>query len=307
MATKLAPIALFAYERPYHLIETLRTLKANPEARSSELYVFCDAPKSSSHEGGVREVRKIVASIDGFSKVHIHYNTENAGLARSIIFGVTSVLEHHDRVIVLEDDMLTSPHFLKYMNESLQKFVNDDRIISVHGYVYPVKKLLPEAFFLLGADCWGWGTWKRGWNLFNLDGAFLLKELKRRGLIKKFNFNHSYHYDKMLRDQINGKNDSWAIRWYASALIAGKLTIYPGRSLVHNIGNDSSGTHCGSSVTHDTDLSSTPIDLSCVEVVESRQARMAFEDFFRNSQISLLFKVNNGVKKFLRQLLNDQS
>jgi hypothetical protein len=212
-------------------------------------------------------------------------------LAKSIIEGVTEVLARYERIIVLEDDMVTSPHFLSYMNEALDRFADDERVISAHGYVYPVQETLPEAFFLRGADCWGWATWRRGWSLFNPDGQALLDELKRRSLIKAFDFNGAYGYSKMLEGQIKGTNDSWAIRWYASAFLADKLTLYPGRSLVHNIGNDSSGTHCESNSSHDTELSPSPINLTGIEAKHSKLGFSAFEHFFRLSNSSVFTRV----------------
>src|SRR5262249_35869456 len=153
----------------------------------------------------------------------------NFGLAQSIVQGVSGTVAQHGRIIVLEDDMVTSPHFLTYMNQALDKYADEARVVSIHGYVYPVEQPLPETFFLPGADCWGWATWKRGWSCFNPDGQFLLNELKRQKLIRDFDFNGAFPYSEMLQAQIKGANDSWAVRWYASALLAGKLTLYPGR------------------------------------------------------------------------------
>jgi len=276
-----SPIALFVYARPDHARRTLEALLKNPEAKSSDLIVFSDAARTPDKEESVRLVREYIASIEGFRSLIVHHRPENFGLAKSIIEGVTQVLADHERVIVLEDDLVTSPHFLRYMNEALNRFAEEERVISVHGYVYPTEKTLPEAFFLRGADCWGWATWRRGWAQFNPDGQFLLDELKRQNLLKAFDFNGAYSYSAMLMGQINGSNDSWAVRWYASAFLANKLTLYPGRSLSHNIGNDSTGTHCGMSSVFDSELSATPIRVDSVVIEESEAARKIIEEFFR--------------------------
>jgi hypothetical protein len=199
---------------------------------------------------------------------------------------------------VLEDDMLTSKYFLTFMNSALDYYINDYRVISIHGYVYPTHANLPEAFFLKGADCWGWATWKRGWGLFNPDGLSLLNELKHKKLIKEFDFNGSYKYSKMLEENIAGKNNSWAIRWHASAFLANKLTLYPGRSLVKNIGNDGSGTHCGSSNDLDAHLSDKPIHFKCVDVIQSSYAYHEFEKFFKKSNSSALVKLRRVIKSW---------
>jgi hypothetical protein len=295
----LAPIVLFTYARLDHTRRTVESLLRNPEAPDHDLIVFSDAARTPEKKAAVEEVRAFVASVVGFRSITIHHRKNNLGLAKSIIGGVTQVLAEYERVIVLEDDLVTSPHFLAYMNESLDRFANDERVISIHGYVYPTQQTLPEAFFLPGADCWGWATWRRGWQIFNPDGLFLLAELKRRDLPKTFDFNGAYGYTKMLEDQIKGLNDSWAIRWYASAFLAGRLTLYPGRSLVHNIGNDSSGTHCGDDTSYDTELSATRIDLKSIPVTSSTLGLAAFEQFFRKSQRTFINKVSRRIAKIL--------
>jgi hypothetical protein len=266
------------------------------------LIVYSDAPSNQDKEQAVAVVREYLQTIAGFRTVTIHHRQHNYGLAKSIIEGVTEVLSHYERIIVLEDDLITSPHFLSYMSEALDRFADDERVISVHGWVCPVQQALPEAFFLRGADCWGWATWRRGWALFNPDGQALLDELKRRNLIKPFNFNGTYGYSKMLESQIRGSNNSWAIRWYASAFLADKLTLYPGRSLVHNIGFDGSGTHCGSDSTHDVALSTTSINLEGVAVMASQLGHLAFERFFLQLKSNLFSKVRYGIKLALSKM-----
>ena len=284
----LAPIVLFVYNRLDHTKQTIEALQKNELANQSELIIYCDNAKNEDAQKNVDEVRSYIDSIVGFKKITVIKREKNWGLANSIIDGVTTIVNQYGRIIVLEDDMVVSPYFLEYMNEALEQFVDDDRVISVHGYVYPVKIELPEAFFLTGADCWGWATWRRGWDLFNSEGKYLLDELVRRHLIQEFDYNGAYPFLSMLKDQIKGANDSWAIRWHASAFLAGKLTLYPGRSLVHNIGNDSSGTHCGDSDSMDAKLSETKIDLNNFAVEPSQMGREAFENFFRQSQKKLL-------------------
>jgi len=297
------PIVIFVYCRLEHTRRTIESLICNSQASKHDLIIFSDGARTPEKQRSVDEVRDYLQTINGFRSVTIHHRPHNFGLAKSIIDGVTQVLSDHESVIVLEDDMVFSPHFLDYMNEALERFADNERVISVHGYVYPIKQSLPEAFFLLGADCWGWATWRRGWALFNPDGQSLLNELKRRRLVTSFDFNGAYGYSKMLKSQVAGDNDSWAIRWYASAFLAGKLTLYPGRSLVHNIGHDSSGTHCGSDSRHDTALSATPINLNAIEVEPSIVGMSAFEDFFRSSKTTILLKAGNRFKKLLSTVI----
>jgi hypothetical protein len=299
----LAPIALFVYNRLEHTSLTVEAFKKNSLAIQSDLFIFSDAPKTDDQRKAVDEVREYICQIKGFKSVTVVERDVNFGLAKSIIDGVTKIVNEHGRIIVLEDDMVTSPHFLTYMNEALDKYADDDRVIGIHGYVYPLMQSLPEAFFLRGADCWGWATWQRGWKLFNPNGQYLLDELRKQKLVNEFNCNGAYSYSKMLEEQINGANDSWAVRWHASAFLAEKLTLYPGRSLVNNIGNDASGTHCGKSNAHDVVLSSTPIDLSFIEVLPSVVGSKAFEKFFRYYQGGLVKRIQRFFISILRKLV----
>lgn len=297
-------IAVFSFVRKSHLQRTIESLSRNIGSQLYDLVIYSDAARTPEEKVAVEAVREYIEKIVGFKSINIRYRDINYGLAKSIIDGVTEILIEYESVIVLEDDMVTSPYFLQYMNDALDRFKDDERVISVHGFTYPVDEQLPDAFFLRGADCWGWATWRRGWKLFNPDGQALMDELKRRNLIACFDFNGAYPYSAMLESQIQAKNDSWAIRWYASAFLANKLTLYPGRSLIHNIGNDSSGTHCDSNNVYDASLSKTPINLDVVEVKPSDLAREAFISFFKRSQGMARRNIRSRVKNIIFNILS---
>ena len=296
----MAPIVLFVYNRTDHLRLTIEALLLNELAEASDLVVYSDAAKNAASESSVAEVRAFLATVSGFKTIKIIHREANYGLAKSVISGVTEVLRDYESVIVLEDDLITSPNFLRYMNDALTVYEQDERVVSVHGYIYPVQTVLPEVFFLPGADCWGWATWRRGWRLFNGDGRALLAELERRKLSHAFDFDGSYPYTQMLRDQVAGKNSSWAIRWYASAFLAEKLTLYPGRSLVRNIGNDDSGTHCGDTDLYDVELALHPLDVEDASVVASEVGRQAFIRFFRANADTWVVRVLRRVKRLVK-------
>ena len=269
-------------------------------SEASELFIFSDGPRSAAASEKVDEVREYLKTISGFKKVTVIERNENFGLARSIITGVTEIVERLDRVIVLEDDMVTSPWFLRYMNEALELYQDEDRVISIHGYRYPVRMNLPETFFLKGADCWGWATWRRGWNLFEPDGQKLLSKLRLRKLTRNFDYDGAYWYTKTLEEQVRGENDSWAIRWYASAFLKEKLTLYPGRSLISNIGTDESGTHCHATNQFDTNVSCEPVRVEWIPLEENQTARKAFKKFFRTLSPSLGKRAINRVVRTIR-------
>ena len=290
----LAPIVLFTYNRPRHTRQTVEALLKNDYAAESDLIIYSDGYKDEKTREGVEETRKYIQSITGFKLIQVIKREKNWGLANNIIDGVTAVVNTYGRIIVLEDDLLTSPYFLKYMNEGLNFYENEEDVISIHGYTFPVKGKLPETFFIRGADCWGWGTWNRGWDLFEADGVKLLSELLYNHKTKEFDFGGSYPYTKMLKKQVEGKVDSWAIRWYASAFLKNKLTLYPGRSLIFYNGNDGSGTNCGVSDEFKIELSTSPVHIDSIEIKESSIAGKMYNHYFRytmrKSRIKLFLK-----------------
>jgi hypothetical protein len=295
----LAPIALFVYNRPRHTAQTVEALQKNVLAEDSHLFIFSDAAKNPAANESVVAVRQFIRTIAGFKSVTIVERDRNHGLAESIINGVTGLCQDFGQVIVVEDDLVTSPYFLSFMNQGLDLYRDESRVISIHGYTFPMKTQLPETFFIKGADCWGWATWKRGWDLFEPDGSALLKELKLRELSAQFDFNGACNYTKMLSNQCKGRNDSWAIRWYASAFLADKLTLYPGRSLVRNIGVDGTGEHCSATATFDCELAERPVSVTAAAPLENREVRALMEGFLRSIRVPLFSRIRNKVRRFM--------
>jgi hypothetical protein len=294
----LAPILLFTYNRPSHTSQTLEALLNNKLSKESELFIFSDGYKNNEDKKEVLKVRELLHSIEGFKKIHIVEHTQNYGLAKNIIQGVTQLVDTFGKVIVLEDDLVTSPWFLTFMNEALDKYEADERIGHIHGFCYPVDNL-PDAFLIKWVGSWGWATWKRSWQLFNPDGKMLLKEIQRRNLSRKFDFNGSYPYTKMLQRQVNGVNDSWAIRWNATLFLNNLLSVNAGKSLVQNIGFDGTGIHSGKDKIHYISLYKNGINIDIPIIRENKAARKAFEKYY-NKTNSLFAKVERRIKRYLR-------
>ncbi len=250
----LAPIALFAYNRPAHLRRTVETLRANPLAQTSALHVFSDAPKAGEAARPVDEVRAFLRTIDGFASVRIYERERNFGLAESVIDGVTRLCNAYSHVIVIEDDLLVAPGFLDYMNSALNRYRNDERVMQISGHMFPVDvDTADDAFFLPFISSWGWATWHRAWQKFDplASGYAQLKDDARRRYA--FNMNGAYDYYSMLEAQRAGKIDSWAIRWNLSVFLNEGLVLYPRKSFVENEGFDGSGTHTRGR-SHDRDI-----------------------------------------------------
>lgn len=248
---ELAPIVLFTYNRPDHTRQVLEHLAKNELASMSELYIFCDGPKNEravEKNNATREVINKEQSLGRFKKVHVRISEENRGLANSIISGVTEVIGKYKRCIVLEDDLITSSYFLNFMNDALNYYEQDKQIWSVTGFSFALKSLQSypfDVYLSYRANSHSWGTWLDRWETVDWevkDFASLKYSLKKR---KHFNRGGNDLY-RMLRHQMRGERDSWAIRFCYSQSKQNKYTVYPKISLIKNIGFDGSGTHCQS-------------------------------------------------------------
>lgn len=206
-----APIALFVYNRPMHVRRTLEALLQNPQAAESDLVIFSDAPKNPEAVDAVRRVREYISTTTGFRSVKIVERDKNWGLAKSIIDGVSSVVKEHGRVIVLEDDLVTSPHFLGFMNEALEFYAHEDRVMHISGATYPIGRMEEETYFLRVPLCWGWATWSRAWRHFRKDVSIMAEFSP--AMRKRFRFNDSYHYWDQLDANAKGKIDTWFVFW----------------------------------------------------------------------------------------------
>ena len=238
----LAPIVLFVFNRPWHTLKTLEALSKNKLADHSELFVYCDGPKNNSSEAelvNISEVRQIVQQKKWCEKVNVIISDTNKGLSSSVINGVTEIVNRFGRIIVLEDDLVTSPWFLTFMNEGLEMYSSNQNIYSINGYMFDIDFKTKFDTFLCpwATTSWGWSTWSESW-------ACLTSDLKYKDIIqnndflsKRFNLG-DYDYCSMLNN-----NNSWAIKWYYSVFLKNGLGVFPTDTLVQNIGFDGSGVH----------------------------------------------------------------
>lgn len=299
-----APIALFTYNRADKTQRVVESLLRNAEAKDSDLFIFSDGPKTPEKKVGVEENRKYIHTITGFKSITIIERENNWGLANSLIAGITDVINRYRRVIVVEDDLILSPYFLKFMNDGLEKYKDDDRVGTITGFVPPIKERLPETFFLTYFQCWGWATWKRAWDLLETDARPLLKGLRFKKT--KFDVGGGVGNYGNLYCQKVGLVDSWYLRYYASLFLKGKLSLYPARSLAANDGLDGTGTHCGADMTNAfwANLSQTPFVLSDIEVKEDLYVYEVFKRYFLSKLPKKSFKSEYyRFKSFVRRLL----
>lgn len=290
---KVAPVVLFVYNRLAHTQKTVEALKKNEYVEESKFIIYSDGPKNELDTKKVEELREYLDTLSGFKSINIIKREKNWGLAANIIDGVTEVVKVYGKVIVLEDDLVTSPFFLRYMNDALETYSDNKKVGCIHGYIYPVKDLKDD-FFLKGADCWGWATWDRAWSGFEQDGKKLFDRADAKGYMTD-PFNIKCGYVQMLKDQISGKNNSWAIRWYFSSLVNDLYCLYPSKSYIMNIGLDDTGTHCKTTSSYDVQLQEK-YSFKEITVVENAVNKKKITKFY-SKQSSLLNKVFNKLRR----------
>ena len=294
-----APIALFVYNRPEHTRRTIAYLQKNLLADESRLFIFSDGAKTDADKPKVEEVRLLIGQVTGFKSVKVIAQKSNLGLANSVISGVTQLIKDYGKVIVFEDDLLSSLYTLQYFNEALNRYANEEKVMHISAYMYYLagQKSLTETFFFRAALSWGWATWARAWQNFEPDVNVLLDQFDK-AKIDQFSINGTMNFWKQLQHFKAGKNDSWAIRWYASIFLKGGLTLNPSVSFIQNIGNDGSGIHSQNEKTYQVQIAKKPVKQFPAEITENQQAYRVIRDFLRNRKGNLL---QRGLR-FIRQL-----
>jgi len=263
----LTPIVLFIFNRPWHTKKTIEALQKNILASESNLFVFSDGPKTVADGPKVKEVRDYIRTINGFKSLSIIERDRNFGLAESIITGVTEVVNQYGKIIVMEDDLISSRNFLKFMNQALTTYKDQNEIFSVTGYNFLPK--IPvgykeQVFLSYRPSSWGWGTWADRWNKADWEVKDFDAFMKNKNDHVRFNRGGD-DLTGMLVKQMKGEIDSWGIRWCYTHYKHSAYCIVPVTSKIKNIGFDNSGTHCGASGRYDV-----PLDDCTVEIELSR-------------------------------------
>lgn len=241
----LAPIVLFVYNRPQHTQKTVEVLQKNDLAIDSELFVYSDNARDEKTQSDVDRVRAYIKTIKGFKKITIIEQEKNKGLAKSIIDGVTEVVNAHGKVIVLEDDLVTSPYFLRFMNDALNFYENEKAVWHISGWNYPIDtEGLDDVFLWRLMNCWGWATWQDRWMYFEKDIDKCITTFNDDD-VYRFNLDGAENFWSQILANKNGKMNTWAIFWYATIFKNNGLCLNPRQTYVQNIGNDGSGENCG--------------------------------------------------------------
>lgn len=313
----LAPIILFVYNRPWHTQKTVEALQECEMSIESDLYIFADGPKDDASDETrqkIAEVQQYIHSIDGFKSIHIQESPTNKGLANSVISGVKMVMEKYGKVIVVEDDIVAHPFFLRFMNDALEFYAKDHRIYSIGGnnYNFSIPRSYKKDIYIVHrSESWGWATWKDRWDSVDWsihDGKEFFSRKKKQ---KKFNRGGSDMSD-MLQAQLHGDIDSWAIRWDYHLYKHDAYCLRPVKTLVENIGLDGTGIHCGNMDTSNYTGEKYDNSIYNIKLVKGikpdKHVCTAFKAFFDGAPPSVctLKKVKRFLKKSFPFLIGRQ-
>lgn len=294
--TTLAPIVLFVYNRLDHTQKTVQALLDNQLADKSTIFIFSDGAKDNKERYKVNQVREYIKTIDGFKKINIINRDKNYGLADSIIDGVTKIISEFDKVIVLEDDLVSSPFFLKYMNEALDHFKDIKDVYHISGWNYPFyNDQLGDVFLWRLMNCWGWATWADRWSLYKKNTEEIISEFTSND-IKRFNIDGAEDFWGQILANKDGKINTWAIFWYATIYKNGGLCVNPSKSFITNIGHDQSGTHCTRTTEYLSELCMNKnLDFD-IDISESVAAIEEVKNFYKNNKKNIFQKIINKFK-----------
>ncbi|MEK9163164.1 MAG: hemolysin activation protein [Chloroflexota bacterium] len=291
MSLKKTPIAIFTYNRPKHTQRMLESL-ANCEClEECDIHLYSDAPRIPEHRSTVEETRHILQEWADKFDAKVKEQDTNIGVAHSIVGQVTDLCARYGRVIVIEDDFVLSPSYLRFMISGLDRYEHEPRVYQISGHTYPVRNFprTADAFFFPYTTPWGWGTWQRAWKFFEWKPAGMYELLADPKRLEKFDLNHSFRFSKILRSYQNHEGDIYDVVWYYIVYARGGLALYPRTSLVWNGGIDGTGIHC----IDDPDYKQT----SMIQVSQTRLD----EKFKWPSQVAMDPIALDHLKKYLRQ------
>lgn len=296
----LAPIVIICYNRPDHFKKTIDNLAKCKEAINSNIYIYIDGPKNINDIKNINEIIKLAKNKKNyFRNLEIIQRNKNYGLRENITKSVSEILDQYSSIIVLEDDIIVSKHFLHYMNSALDYYIKKKKIWHISAFS-PINDYVKKDNIYLSQlmYCWGWGTWKNRWKKFSANEDLLIKKLDSN-LIKGLNFDNTHDsYSQIISNKKKTMN-TWAVFWYTSIYLNNGLCINPYTSLSKNIGLDGSGHNSG----NDSQIYNLQKLNNLNEYNFNPQTKL-IEDLDARTEIQQYYKSQKKfIKKFLENII----
>lgn len=294
-----APIAIFAYNRADHLQKTIESLELCNGLSGRHVFVFCDGIKDTATKRETEACLAVQELANSYVTKgwNIQIAPQNQGLARAVHAGVSAVLAKYPAIIVLEDDLVLAADFLEFMDSCLHQYENRRDIYSISAYTHENLNVAGTGgvFLFPRAGSWGWATWAEKWQGFELDNIDK-SAVANASAMKKFN-EGGPDLSWMLRNQLKGKVNSWAVQWTYFQFVNGAVSVYPDCSKVKNIGFDGNATHTKLKIQDGMGVicRNTIIPLEDVQLLPFRVRR--YRKYYK---IGLFSRIKNFVYTFLR-------
>tara|TARA_B000000532_G_C18845811_1_gene397180 strand:+ start:316 stop:1248 length:933 start_codon:yes stop_codon:yes gene_type:complete len=299
----LAPILLFAYNRPDHFKKTIKALKKNKLASLSHLIIHCDGKKNKD-DRKVDLVVKIAKSVQGFKKIQVIVQKKNLGLKKSIILNVSKFIKKHKKLIILEDDMVTSKAFLNFMNSSLIYFQNKKKIWHISGHSHFNINNKKDIYFSTYMNCWGWATWEDRWKNLDINTKRIFDTFNSdRNLKTKFDISKFSKFSNQIEDNYNKKINTWAVFWHWTIFKYKKLCVNPSKTFVQNIGRDGSGIHKDISFFFKIDLNNKLNYKLKIKILENKLFKTKLKNFY-DSEVTFSKKLIGKIYRILIKFYN---
>ena len=311
----LAPIIVFAYNRPTHMLRTLDALAKNTLADQSVLYIYCDGAKQNATEEQIAKVkaaRQVAHAATGFKELHVIERPENIGLGTSVINGVTEIINKYGKVIVLEDDLETSPYFLSYMNQCLEHYEARKSVFSITGLSRPhPERFYPtdypyDVYVSLKHHPWSWATWADRWNQVDWSARTYDEIASNPQMLAAFKRMGEDEWEELTM-QVKGSKQIWSARFALAHFVNHAVSIAPIKPYVRNIGAGADSTNCktenlGRWEIAESDLCNTP-ELRLLDVLyEDSRIVNTWYSFFKKGKRSLFGRLKNWYgRKFLHR------
>lgn len=291
-----APVIMFIYNRPEHTRRSLEALSRNLGADSSVLYVFADGPKENAAPADlelIEQARAVALEKSWCREVCLVARGNNMDLEDNVIDGVTQVISKHGKAIILEDDIVTSPYFLKYCNDGLNLYQHAKQVFSINGFMFPIDFQTDIETFLcpVATSSWGWATWADRWDLFATNPAYI-DEISSEKLLKE-----RFNVGGMNKVFLLCDMSTWDIRWYYTAFVRNGLGLFSTASLTMNIGFDGSGTHRGNEGLVQ-EMVRAPITVTYTDSINlAHYAKIL--NYVKIEPITIKQRIKNKIKNFL--------
>ena len=299
----ITPVAFFVFNRPD---VTLKVFERIRDARPQKFLIIGDGARFPEESEKCNQSRSIVKKVDWDCEVLTNFSDVNLGAKVRVSSGLDWVFSEVEEAIILEDDCLPDPTFFRFCSELLTHYADDERIMTISGNNFQLgqSRTQDSYYFSVFTHIWGWATWRRAWQHYDIDMKLWPTVRDKHWLIDVLHSKYAVTYWEDIFQSVFNQliNTCWDYQWLFSCWIQNGLTILPNINLVSNIGFNSEATHTKKIVKHLANLPTEPLTFPILHpqfVIRDTQS----DDFTQKNifRLSILKYIKIKIKKVLIQ------